>query len=132
MSNHDGIVYATADVPYEDFRQGLPYGRFRVVVNPDLATKYVRHRLLVRVVCLPLLGIGTAAALLGYLWVGIPLVLIGFIVPRVIRKKGPEILLYLARNDAAIYRDAIEYEILEVRAPLKTSTDVVADAANDA
>lgn len=115
MSNTDQTEYETIDVSHEEFRRGLPYGRYRVVVNPTLAQKYVQYRLWIKRLMLPVIGIGVALGFSGYLWAGLPLVLIGMLAPRLIRKKAPELLLHLATRDKDIYREAIEYEILEVR-----------------
>ena len=102
-------------VSYEDFRTGLPAGRFQVIVNPALAQKYVRHRLFIVGIVLPLLGIGAALAVSGYTWVGLALVLAGALLPRVIKAQAPKILLYLAQHDAKTYVEATSYGILEVR-----------------
>lgn len=103
------------NIPHEEFRKGLPAGRFHVIVNPKLAQKYVRHRLFVVGFSLPLLGIGAALAVSGYTWVGLPLVLAGFLLPRIIKAQAPKILLYLAQHDAKTYIEAMRYGILEVR-----------------
>ena len=104
------------DVPYDTFRVGLRAGRFRVIVNPERAQKYVKHRLFVVGISLPLLGIGTALALSGYVWVGLPLVVAGVLMHRVIKAHATKILLHLALHDVRVYREAIDFEILEVRA----------------
>lgn len=104
------------DVPYDTFRVGLRAGRFRVIVNPERAQKYVKHRLFVVGISLPLLGIGTALALSGYVWVGLPLVAVGVLMHRVIKAHATKILLHLALHDVRVYREAIDFEILEVRA----------------
>jgi len=106
---------ATVEVSHQEFKNGLPMGRFRLIVNPERAQKYVKHRLFVVGIALPLLGIGTALALSGYVWWGLPLVLVGALMPRVIKAHAAKILLHLALHDARTYREAIEYEILEVR-----------------
>jgi hypothetical protein len=106
---------ATLDVPFAEFRAGLLAGRFRVIVNPERAQKYVKHRLFIVGIALPLLGIGAALALSGYVWAGLPLVLVGALLPRVVKAHAPKILLHLALQDAKTYREAIEFEILEVR-----------------
>ena len=31
-------------IPFEEFRNGLPRGRFRVIVNPKLASPFVAYR----------------------------------------------------------------------------------------
>ena len=102
-------------VPHQEFKSGMPRGRFRIIVNPERAQKYIKHKLLVVGIALPMIGIGAALALSGYPWAGLPLVLIGILLPRYIKKQAPKILLYLAQNDVKIYQEAIEYEILEVR-----------------
>jgi exosome complex RNA-binding protein Rrp4 len=116
MNDNNEASFETVNVSHEDFRTGLPVGRFRVIVNPTLAPKYVQHRLWLKMLLLPVLGIGIALGISGYLWVGLPMVLVGVMAPRMIRKRAPELLLHLATRDRDIYREAIEYEILEVRA----------------
>jgi hypothetical protein len=121
MPDHETLTAASADpaaaiyVPYTEFRAGLPVGRFRVIVNPERAQKYVKHRLFVIGIALPLLGIGTALALSGYVWVGLPMVVLGALLPRVVKAHAPKILLHLAQQDAKTYQEAIDFEILEVR-----------------
>ncbi|MDZ4143889.1 MAG: hypothetical protein U1D29_05045 [Burkholderiales bacterium] len=104
-----------ANVPFDEFRTGLPRGRFRVIVNPERARKYVRHRLLVFPVSSLLLGAGTALAMFGWLWFGIPLMAAGFLLHRVVKAQAPQILLHLASHHGSSYREAIDHEIMEVR-----------------
>ena len=105
----------TIEVSHQEFRTGLPAGRFRIIVNPDKARKYVRHRLLLTFIALPLVGIGAALALSGYPWGGLALVVVGVAGHRLIGSQAPKILLHLALHDARIYHEAINFEILEVR-----------------
>jgi hypothetical protein len=102
-------------VPFTEFRAGLPAGRFRVIVNPEKAQKYIKHRLFIVGIALPLLGIGAALAISGYVWVGLPMVVLGALLPRVVKAHAPKILLHLAQQDAKTYQEAIDFEILEVR-----------------
>lgn len=104
-----------ANVPFSEFRAGLPFGRFRVIVNPSLAQKYMKHRLFVVGVSLALLIFGLLIAWSGYFWIGAPMVVIGVLLGRMVKAFAPKILLYLASHDPSIYRDAIEHEIMEVR-----------------
>lgn len=106
---------STLDVSHQEFRVGLPVGRFKLIVNPERAQKYVKHRLFVVGISLPLLGIGAALALSGFFWWGLPLVMVGAALHRVIKAHAAKILLHLAMNDAKVYQEAIDYEILEVR-----------------
>lgn len=103
------------DISHEEFRIGLPAGRFRLIVNPDKARKYVRHRLFIVGISLPMAGIGSALALSGYTWIGLALVVSAVVLHRVVTAQAPKILLHLATQDARVYHEAIDYEILEVQ-----------------
>jgi hypothetical protein len=105
----------TVEVSHAEFRSGLPAGRFHLIVNPERARKYVRHRLFIIAIALPLVGIGAALSLSGHPWMGLTLVVAGVLLHRLVTVQAPRILLHLATQDARIYREAIEYEILEVR-----------------
>ena len=102
-------------VPHDEFRAGLPAGRFRLIVNPDRARKYVKHRLMLTALILPIIGTGIGMAYFGYPWLGLGLVLFGVGAHRVVAHQAPKILLYMATHDIRIYREAIDFEIMEVR-----------------
>ena len=102
-------------VPHQEFRTGLPAGRFRLILNPERAQKYVKHRLFVVGISLPMLGIGTALSVSGYPWMGLPMIIVGALMHRVIKAHAAKILLHLAFHDAKTYQEAVDYEILEVR-----------------
>lgn len=102
-------------VPHDEFRTGLPAGRFRVIVNPERARKYVKHRLMLTALILPIIGTGIGMAYYGYPWFGLALVLLGIAAHRVVAYQAPKMLLHMATQDARIYREAIDFEILEVR-----------------
>lgn len=102
-------------LPHDEFRAGVPAGRFDLIVNPERAQRYVRHRLFVVGISLPLLGIGAALAVSGYPWAGLPMVLVGMLLHRVVKAHATKILLHLAMTDARTYFEAMEFAILEVR-----------------
>lgn len=102
-------------VAYDDFRSGLPAGRFRVVVNPKLARRYVSQRLLLLVVVMPVIGIGLALALLGATWMGAVLVFAGVALNRIVMWQAPKILLHMASRDASVYDHVTQQGVMEVR-----------------
>lgn len=105
----------TIEVSHAEFRVGLPAGRFRVIVNPERARKYVKHRLMLTALILPIIGTGIGMAYYGYRWIGLGLVLLGVAAHRLVAHQAPRILLHMATQDARVYREAIDFEILEVR-----------------
>jgi hypothetical protein len=103
------------EVAHTEFCRGLPAGHFRLIVNPDKARKYVRHRLFIIPVLLAVAGGGTALTLFGFTWLGLGLVALAVAVNRLVSVQSAKILLHLVTQDAGTYREAIDYEILEVR-----------------
>jgi hypothetical protein len=102
-------------VAHEEFRAGLPAGRFRVVVDPKLARRYVSQRLLLLVIVMPVIGVGIALALLGAVWGGAAVVAGGIALNRVVMWQAPKILLHLALRDPKVYAFATGNGLMEVR-----------------
>jgi len=103
------------ELPHAAFCAGLPAGRFHLIVNPERAQKYIRHRLFVVGLALPVIAIGTALAWSGYLWIGFPMVALGVLFPRVVKAHAAKILLHLVLREEKTYREALDFEIMEVR-----------------
>jgi hypothetical protein len=101
-------------IPHDEFRAGLPRGRFRVVVNPALARPFVMARLRINALALVPIGAGAALALSGRAWAGLALGAFGITFNRLTRAQAPRILLYLAERNAAVYREATQGGVMEV------------------
>lgn len=114
-----GSNQASADdpllLPHAEFVRGLPAGHFRLVVDPDRARKFVRHRLLILPVSIAMAGVGIALALSQMPWWGLGLVALAVLLNRLVRLQAPKILLHLATQDERTYFEAMEFAILEVR-----------------
>src|SRR5690606_39345197 len=102
MAEEDTVEY----VSHEEFRAGLPAGRFRVVVDPKLARRFVAQRLMLMVVLMPVIGVGIALVLTGQTWPGALLVFAGVGLHRLVRWQAPKILLQMALRDPAVYDHA--------------------------
>ena len=116
--NHTSISaheQAPLALSHEEFRTGLPVGRFHLIVHPFLAQQYVHQKLFVMYLALPLLLLGLAFGLYGAAWVGLPLMILVFLMNPLARVNAPRILVFLAARSVEIYRHAIEQHILEVR-----------------
>ena len=86
-----------------------------MIVNPERARKFVRHRLLILPLALALAGMGVALALVGHPAWGLGLVAVAVVVNRLISAQAAKILLHLASQEERTYLQAMEFEILEVR-----------------
>lgn len=102
-------------IPFEEFRNGLPHGRFRVVVNRELAQRFVAQRLHATPVAIALIGPGIACALAGYAVIGALLVVGGLLFRRSVKWQAGKILLQLATRQPAAYYDATAQGVMEVQ-----------------
>lgn len=102
-------------VSHEEFRAGLLRGGFRVIVNPRLARGYVRQRLWLLPVVMPLIGAGVALAFTGSTWSGALLVFAGIALNRAVVWNAGKILVHLATRDPLVYDFATRNGIMEVR-----------------
>ena len=102
-------------IGFEEFRDGLPQGRFHVVVNPSLAQRFVAQRVNVLPVAIAILGVGIALALAGYVVVGAVMVTLGIVFRRVVKTQAPKILLHLTSRDGAAYAEATAHGVMEVQ-----------------
>lgn len=102
-------------VAFEEFRNGLPHGRFRVIVNRELAQRFVAQRLHATPVAIALIGLGIASALAGYAVIGALLVVAGLLFRRSVKWQAGKILLVLATRQPAAYYEATTQGVMEVQ-----------------
>jgi hypothetical protein len=102
-------------IPHDEFRNGLPFGRFRIVVNPKLARPYVVRRTRIDFLAVMLIGAGAVLALSGPAWAGGVLVAMGIVANRLVRNQAAKILLHLALRDPAVYVESTTQGVMEVR-----------------
>jgi predicted anti-sigma-YlaC factor YlaD len=102
-------------VAHDEFRSGLPAGRFRVVVDPQRARRYLMRRMRVDGLTLLLVGVGAALALWGLRWSGALLVMLGIVARRLVGHQAPRLLLHLATQDARVYDEVTSEGVMEVR-----------------
>lgn len=115
MNTQTDAQEAAEYIPFEEFSSGLPQGRFRIIVNPVLAKPFVAHCTRATPLAIAMIGPGIAVALAGYPWIGAALVAAGIVLRRAVKSQAPRILLYLAARMPAVYEQATEHGVMEVR-----------------
>ena len=115
MSDHNPAQDTAEYIPFEEFRNGLPHGRFHVVVNPSLVVAFVAYITHATPVALALIGPGIGLALMGYAVVGVVLVVTGVVLRRVVHRQAARVLLHLASRVPSVYEQATEHGVMEVR-----------------
>lgn len=91
---------------HEAFVAAYRSGALRVTIDRAAAARFVSARLLLPLVMLPILGIGVALALLGWIWVGLIVIAVGTGAPVLIKRSAPHFVITHALQDAKFYEDA--------------------------
>jgi len=71
-------------------------------------------RLLLPFVMLPVLGIGTALAPTGSVWIGLGMIAMGTIAPIIIKRSAPHFVLTHAVDDAKFYQEVATSGLLRI------------------
>lgn len=100
---------------HSEFLQAYRAGSIRVDVDRAAAARFMSGRLLLPLFMLPVLGIGVALALSGWLWTGFGLIGTGTIVPLLIKRSAPHFVITQALQDERFYEDALRAGLLEIR-----------------
>ena len=99
---------------HTEFVEAYTAGRIKVTVDPSAAAKYLSARLLLPLLTLPVLGLGVALALLGWIWTGLAVIGIGFFGPRLIKRSAPNFVLTQSVQREQIYREVTRAGILRI------------------
>jgi hypothetical protein len=89
-------------------------GTLRVHVDPALAARHVGSRLLLPLVRLPLLGAGVALALLGWIWSGLAVIATATLLPWLVARTAPQLVLDEALGNPVRYRELLDSGVLRI------------------
>ena len=97
---------------HEEFVAAYEAGRIRVHIDREAAAKFVAGRAMLPLVLLPIMGLGVALALVGYLWTG-GAIFVGALLLRFLVKRSSEgFLLWRALRDPEFYRQVAAAQVL--------------------
>ena len=99
---------------HAEFVSAYRAGTLRVRIDPQQASRYVSTRLMLSLVALPVLGAGVALALMGSFWIGLTVIALGIVVPRLIKRSAPHFLLTQALQDENLYRELVTANVLDI------------------
>ena len=99
---------------HAEFVAAYQGGRVRVNFEPKLAARFLSGRLLLPLFMMPVLGIGVALALTGWIWTGLTVIALGIIVPRMIKRGAPHFLLNQALEDPGLYQELLNNGVMEL------------------
>jgi hypothetical protein len=104
---------------HAEFTAAHSHGEIRIGIDPQAAARYLSARLLLPFVMMPVLGIGVALALTGWIFTGLAVIAAGILAPRLIKRAAPHFILTQALQDPAVYLDVTRSGLL--RTTLVTS-----------
>jgi hypothetical protein len=97
---------------HDEFIAAYRSRRVRVEIDPKAAARYLSARLLLPFVMMPVVGTGIALALIGWIWIGLAIIALGILVPRMIKRSAPHFVLTQALQDERIYREVTTAQIM--------------------
>ena len=101
---------------HSDFVKAYQNGEIRVEFDRRAAARVLSARLLLPFVMMPVIGVGVALALIGWIYTGLAVIGVGFIIPRLIKRAAPGFLLQNALSDPQLYEELERSNILRVAA----------------
>ena len=99
---------------HSEFVAAYTSGRIRVDIDPKAAARHVSARLLLPLVAMPVLGIGVALALIGWIFTGLAVIAVGIVAPLLIKRSAPHFILTQALQDAAFYEEVSRSGLLRI------------------
>ena len=105
---------ATSHLPHHEFVTAMHDRAITVNFDPKEAARFVSGQLLLPLVMLPVLGSGVALALVGWIWTGLLVIALGIIVPRLIKRSAPHILMLQALEDESVYRRLLNENVMQI------------------
>jgi hypothetical protein len=99
---------------HAEFVAAYAHGEVKVEVDPRGAARHLSARLLLPFVMMPVLGIGVALALVGWVFSGFAIIALGIIAPQLIKRSAPHFLLTQALGNAAVYEEVTRSGLVRV------------------
>ncbi len=99
---------------HAEFVGGYQAGSIRVDVDRAGAARFLSAKLLLPFVMLPVLGIGTALALTGWVWTGLAIIGAATLARFAIRWSAPHFLIVQALEDPKFYEEVAASGVLQI------------------
>jgi len=101
-------------ISHAEFVAAYARGEVKVEVDPRSAGRHLSAQLLLPFVMMPVLGIGVALALVGWIFSGFAIIALGIIAPQLIKRSAPHFVFQQALNDPAVYEEVTKSGLLRV------------------
>ena len=102
---------------HAEFLAAYAAGEIKVTIDPPAAARYVSARLLLPFVMMPVIGVGIALVLVGWLVTGFIVIGLGILLPRMIKRSAPRFILTQSLEDEKVYEEVVAADILRISDP---------------
>ncbi len=99
---------------HREFVTAVHDGSIIVTFDPKSAARFLSTQLLLPLFMMPVLGLGVALALVGWMWTGLLVIALGIIVPRLIKRGAPRFLLQQALEDENVYQNLLRANTMQI------------------
>lgn len=99
---------------HAEFTAAYARGEIKVEVDPQGAARFLSARLMLPFVQMPVLGVGVALALIGWIFTGLGIIALGIVAPRLVKRSAPRFILTQALQDSAVYDEVTKTGVLRV------------------
>lgn len=99
---------------HQEFVAAYQQGRLRVRIDREAAARFVSGRAMLPLVLLPILGLGVALAVVGYVWAGISVFLLALLIRFLVKRSAEGFLLWRALRDAEFYQQVLAAGVLSL------------------
>lgn len=99
---------------HEEFVAGYHAGRLRVHIDREAAARLVSGRAMLPLVMLPILGLGVALALVGYVIAGVGVFMAALVLRFFVKRSSDGFLLWRALRDAEFYKQVLAAQVLKI------------------
>jgi hypothetical protein len=104
---------------HAEFLAAYTSGEIKVELDPVGSARFLSARLLLPLVMMPVVGIGIALALMGWVYTGLLVMAAGIVAPRLIKRSAPHFVLTQALEDPRVYDEVVSTGILRVTSVVK-------------
>ena len=99
---------------HAEFLEAYARGKIKVDVDPAGAARFLSARLMLPFIAMPVAGAGVALALIGWIYTGLFVIAIAFIVPRLIKQSASHFIYQQVLQDERVYDEALRANVLRV------------------
>lgn len=99
---------------HAEFVGAYTRGEIRAEVDPAGAARLLSARLMLPFVAMPVAGVGVALALTGWIYSGLAVIAVAFVVPRLIKRSASHFVFQQLLRDAEVYDEATRANILRI------------------